>query len=88
MPLDDGLGNAMAYPVGAAMVQALKQCGGDLTRANVMKQAANLKDFAAPLLWPGITLNTSPTDYYPIEQKALLRFNGQKRESISKLLMG
>ncbi|MCL1960677.1 MAG: ABC transporter substrate-binding protein, partial [Desulfovibrionaceae bacterium] len=80
--------NVLGYSVGATMVQVLKQCGDDLTRANVMKQAANLKDFAAPLLWPGITLSTSPTDYYPIKQKVLVRFNGQKYEAISKPLMG
>ena len=50
------------------MVQILKQCGNDLTRENVMKQAANLKNFKLPLLLPGMTINTSPTDFFPIEQ--------------------
>ena len=58
------------------MVQVLKQCGDELTRANVMKQAANLKDFELGLLLPGIKINTSPTDYFPVEQMQMSRFNG------------
>ena len=80
--------NVLGYSVGATMVQVLKQCGDDLTRDNVMKQAANLKNFAAPLLQPGIVLNTSPTDYYPLKQKVLVRFNGQRYETITKPLAG
>jgi branched-chain amino acid transport system substrate-binding protein len=80
--------NILAFAMCATMVQVLKQCGDELTRANVMKQAANLKNFAAPLLWPGIVINTSPTDYYPIEQKIMTRFNGQKYETISKPIAG
>ena len=59
------------------MVQVLKQCGNDLTRENVMKQAANLKDLKLPLLLPGITINTSPTDYFPIQQAQLGKFDGK-----------
>ena len=55
----------------------LKQCGDDLTRENVMRQAANLKDVALPMLLPGIKLNTSPTDYTPIKQVQLRRFDGK-----------
>jgi branched-chain amino acid transport system substrate-binding protein len=62
------------------MVQVLKQCGDELTRANVMKQATNLKDFELGLLLPGIKINTSPTDYFPIEQMQMSRFNGQHGE--------
>ena len=50
------------------LVQVLKQCGDDLTRENVMKQAANLRTSQLPMLLPGIKINTSPTDFYPIEQ--------------------
>jgi branched-chain amino acid transport system substrate-binding protein len=60
------------------IVQVLKQCGNDLSRANIMKQAANIKDLALPLLLPGIKVNTSPTDFYPIEQEQLIRFDGEK----------
>jgi branched-chain amino acid transport system substrate-binding protein len=71
----DGL-NVGGYNFAQTLVQVLKQCGDDLTRENVMKQAANLKNFTVPMLLPGITINTSPTDYAPIKQmqmaKALL----------------
>ncbi|ARU06812.1 branched-chain amino acid ABC transporter substrate-binding protein [Comamonas serinivorans] len=80
--------NVLGYSMGATMVQVLKQCGDELTRANVMKQAANLKNFPAPLLFPGIECNTSPTDYYPVKQKVLQRFNGQQYEAFTKPLMG
>ena len=53
------------YSVAQTLVQVLKQCGDDLTRENVMKQAANLKDFELEMLLPGIKINTSPTDFYP-----------------------
>jgi len=65
-----------AYLLAQTMVQVLKQCGDELTRANVMKQAANLKDFELGLLLPGIKINTSPTDYFPVEQMQMSRFNG------------
>ena len=55
-------------------LQVLKQCGDDLTRDNVMRQAANLKNIEVPTLLPGIRINTSPTDFYPIEQTQLIRF--------------
>ena len=71
--------NVYGYVAAQAMVQVLKQCGDDLTRENVMKQAANL-DVALPLLLPGIKMNTSPTDYYPIEEMRLQRFNGERFE--------
>ena len=58
------------------MVQVLRQCGDDLTRQNVMKQAASLKNFRSELLLPGITINTSPTDFAPISQLQLMRFEG------------
>ena len=65
------------YGVAQTMVQVLKQCGDTLTRENVMKQAANLKDFELDVLLPGIKINTSPTDYFPIEQMQMLRFDGK-----------
>jgi len=58
----------------------LKQCGNDLSRENIMKQAANLKNVELPLLLPGIKINTSATDFAPIEQEQLARFNGEKWE--------
>ena len=60
------------------LVQVLKQCGDDLSRANVMHQAANLKDLELPMLLPGIVINTSPTDFYPIQSMQLAKFDGEK----------
>jgi hypothetical protein len=60
------------------MVQVLKQAGDNLTRENVMKQAASLKDFVPDTLLPGIKINTSPTDFAPIEQLQMMQFKGGK----------
>jgi branched-chain amino acid transport system substrate-binding protein len=70
----------MVYGFAAAetMVQVLKQCGDDLTRENVMKQAASLKDFAPDTLLPGIKVNTSSTDFAPIEQLKMMQFKSGK----------
>jgi branched-chain amino acid transport system substrate-binding protein len=68
--------NTYAYLAAETLVQVLKQCGDDLTRANVMKEAANLKGFAPGLLLPGITLDTGPNDYFPFDKLVLARFDG------------
>ena len=60
------------------MVQVLKQCGNDLTRENVMKQAANLKNFKPACCCRASRCNTRPTDYAPIEQAQLAKFNGKQ----------
>lgn len=66
------------YAAGQTLVQVLRQAGDNLTRENVMKQAADLKDFGPDTLIPGIKVNTSPTDFAPIEQLKMMRFkNGQ-----------
>jgi ABC-type branched-subunit amino acid transport system substrate-binding protein len=70
--------NVWGYLTGQVMVQILKQCGDDLTRENLMRQAANLKSFELPMYLPGIRLNTSPTDYRSVRQMHLLRFDGKK----------
>jgi branched-chain amino acid transport system substrate-binding protein len=77
---------AWGFAGAATVVQMLKQCGADLSRENIMRQAANLKDFHAPLLWPGITLNTSPTNFSPIRQLQLTTFNGANWEAIGDVL--
>jgi branched-chain amino acid transport system substrate-binding protein len=59
------------------LVQVLKQCGADLSRDNIMRQAANLKDLKLPMLLPGIKVNTSPHNFYPIRQMQLATFNGE-----------
>jgi len=56
----------------------LKQCGDDLTRANLMKQVANLHDLELPMLLPGIKVNTGPTDFYPVKQMQMGRFDGER----------
>jgi len=66
----------------------LKQCGDDLTRENVMKQAANLKDFVQPMFLPGMKINTSEKDYFPIEQMQMERFNGEQWELFGPLMSG
>lgn len=55
----------------------LKQCGNDLSRQNIMKQAASIKDLSLPLLLPGIKINTSATDFAPVEQEQLAKFGGE-----------
>src|ERR1700739_98578 len=68
----------VGYGVSQTLVEVLKKCGDDLTRENVMKQAANLKDFRTEVLLPGIKINTSPTDFGPISQLQLMQFKGEK----------
>ncbi|WP_024520958.1 ABC transporter substrate-binding protein [Bradyrhizobium sp. Tv2a-2] len=68
------------FNMAQTLVQVLKQCGDDLTRENVMKQAANLKDFRTTNLLPGIKINTSPIDFAPIKQVQLRRFKGDRWE--------
>ncbi len=70
--------NVYAYTNAQLLVQVLKQCGDELTRENVMKQAANLKNFELPMLLPGVRVNTSATDYDPIKQLQLMRFDGKE----------
>jgi branched-chain amino acid transport system substrate-binding protein len=73
-------GTIVGYGVAQTLVQVLKNCGDDLTRANVMKQAASLKDFRTEVLLPGIKINTSPTDFAPISSLQLQRFKGERWE--------
>ena len=75
-----------AYNVAQALVHVLKQCGNNLTRENVMRQAAMLKDFRTTNLLPGITINTSPNDFAPIKQMQLRRFNGERWELFGPVL--
>ncbi len=74
------------YNMAQTLVQVLKQCGDNLTRENVMKQAANLKDFRTSNLLPGITINTSPIDFAPIKQVQLRRFKGETWQLFGPML--
>jgi branched-chain amino acid transport system substrate-binding protein len=80
------------YPYGMmaamTMVQVLKQCGSDLSRENIMKEAANLKDLEMPMLLPGIKINTSPDSFAPIRQMQLQRFTGTTWELFGDVLSG
>ena len=73
-------GTVVGYGVAQTLVQVLKQCGDNLTRENVMKQAASLKDFRTEVLLPGIKINTGPTDFAPISSLQLMKFKGEKWE--------
>jgi branched-chain amino acid transport system substrate-binding protein len=64
--------------VAATLAQVLKQCGDNLTRENVMKQAASLKDFRVETLLPGIKMNTSADDFAPIQSVQLIKFDGKE----------
>jgi branched-chain amino acid transport system substrate-binding protein len=75
-----------AYMSAQAMTHVLKQCGDDLTRANVLKQAESLNNLELDLLLPGITLTTSATDHYPIEQLQMQRFDGSNWERFGPIL--
>jgi branched-chain amino acid transport system substrate-binding protein len=76
------------YATAQTLAQVLRQCGDELTRENVMKQAAALRDLEIGVLLPGIKINTSPTDYYPIEQMQMSRFNGDYNELFGPAMSG
>ena len=78
----------VGYGVVQTLVQVLKQCGDNLTRENIMKQAANLKDFRTEMLLPGIQINTSPTDFAPISQLQLMKFKGDRWELFGDVVNG
>ncbi|PYN88296.1 MAG: branched-chain amino acid ABC transporter substrate-binding protein [Candidatus Rokuibacteriota bacterium] len=81
----DDQANGYGYNVAILMTHVLKQCGNDLSRENIMRQAANVKNLELPLLLPGIKVNTSPTDFAPIEQEQLAKFNGEKWDLFGEL---
>ena len=74
------------YAVSFLMHQTLKKCGDDLTRENVMRQAANHQKLRVPLLLPGIFVNTSPTDFYPVQAVQLQRFKGESWELFGDIM--
>ncbi len=78
--------NVYGYTVCQTMVQVLKQCGDDLTRVNLMKQAASLKALNLPMLLPGIKISTSPTDFYPIQSVQLQAFKGETWQLFGDIL--
>jgi branched-chain amino acid transport system substrate-binding protein len=81
-------GNVYGPSVSQTVVQVLKQCGDELTRENVMRQAANLHDFTVPMLLPGIKINTSPSDFAPVKQIQMARFDGERWRLFGPLISG
>jgi branched-chain amino acid transport system substrate-binding protein len=81
-------GPVFAYGVTTCLWQVLKQCGTDYSRRNIMKQAADLKDIELAVLLPGIKVNTSPTNFHPIRQMQLQRWNGRTFELFGPILEG
>ncbi len=80
--------NVYGYVQAQAMEQVLKQCGDNLTRENVMKQAASMKDFSTDMMLPGVKVNTSADDFFPIEQMQLMKFNGEAWELFGDVING
>jgi branched-chain amino acid transport system substrate-binding protein len=89
-PDADRTNSQVIYGYGAAqtLTKILEMCGDDLTRANIMKQAASLKDFTADTLLPGVKINTSATDFAPIEQLQMMRFKGEKWDMFGDVISG
>jgi branched-chain amino acid transport system substrate-binding protein len=80
--------NVSAYTTARLLVQVLRQCGDNLTRENVMRQAANLKDVDLGMLLPGIKVNTGPADYFPLEELQMRQFNGAGWENFGPIISG
>jgi hypothetical protein len=78
--------NAYGFLASQVLHKVLEQCGDDLSRENIMKQAANLKDLRFGLLFDDILVNTSPTNYFPITQMQMLRFNGTSFDKIGPVM--
>ena len=78
--------NVFGYSAAQLMVYVLKQCGDNLTRENVLRQATSLKNVELPMLLPGMRVNTSPTDYRPLKQMQLGRFDGKRWVRFGELL--
>ena len=83
----DDASTVFAYGVAKGLEQVLRQCGDDLTRANIMKQAANL-NFEIGIYLPGTRIKTSPTDFAPIEQLQMQRFKGEAWERFGPVMSG
>jgi ABC-type branched-subunit amino acid transport system substrate-binding protein len=78
----------VGYAVSQTLVEVLKKCGDNLTRENIMKQAASFKNFRTEVLLPGITINTSPTNFAPIGQLQLMKFKGERWELFGDIISG
>jgi len=79
---------ANGYVAAALMAEVLRRCGDDLTRANVLRQATSLKDFTMPMLLPGVTVETSPTNYFPFGELQMERYDGTRWAPFGKPIKG
>ena len=80
-------GNAIfGYAAAATLVQVLTQCGDDLSRENIMRQAASLRNYQSPVVLPGIAINTGPADFHPIKQMRLVQFDGSSWQPIGDVI--
>ena len=82
----DDWGNVVGYTNAQTLVHVLTQCGDNLSRENIMRQAANIANLELPMLLPGIRVNTSPTDYQAVKQVQLVRFDGKRWVRFGELL--
>jgi len=82
------LNTVYGYGASLTMLQVLKQCNGDFSRENIMKQATNIKDLELPTLLPGIKINTSPTNYHPIRQMQLQKWTGKGWKRFGDIIEG
>jgi branched-chain amino acid transport system substrate-binding protein len=78
----------VGFSIAAMLIQILRQCGDGLSRENIMRQATNLKDLELPMLLPGIKVNTSPDNFYPIRQMQLAAFNGESWQLFGDVMSG
>ena len=85
-PADRDLDTAYGYAVASLMTYVLKECGDDLSRGNIMRQATNIKEYVGPFALPGVTINTSRDDYRVNRQFRLARFGGERREPFGELM--
>ena len=84
---DKADGNTVfGYAAAETLIEVLKQCGDDLSRENIMRQAEALKNFRSSLALPGIVINTGPADFRPIEQMRLVQFDGNTWQPIGEVL--
>ncbi len=74
------------YAAAETLLQVLTQCGDDLSRENIMKQAASLKNYQSSITLPGIAINTGPSDFRPIEQMRLVQFDGTAWQPIGDVI--
>jgi hypothetical protein len=78
--------NVYGYSSAQTMVHVLRLCGDDLTRENILRQATSIKNLELPLLLPGIKINTGATDYFPIKQMQMIRFDGTRWVRVGDVL--